>query len=212
MTGSRTAGFLGRIPVESIIADRCSHWKQHGFHTDRSSLCMCSWVDNLFWFAKSVYNAVAIGSRIEHRLTARWNLELKSDSKILQPGHGCQEPCDWVSGWSIVPSTQYLGHIVQTNFSIRACWQAARTKMWKAFWANSGSTLGRRISMSAKFALLRRCVACFAPYRMSRWPPQAQISQELDDVQARMSALILKLRHHPFEDFEAFCRRIGRAA
>ena len=109
-------------------------------------------------------------------------------------------------------SAPYLGHVVQTNCSIRACWQAARAKMWKAFWANSGSTLGRRLATSAKFALLRRCVACIAAYRMSRWPPQEQIARELDNVQARMSALILRLRPHPFEEFEAFCRRRGRAA
>ena len=37
---------------------------------------------------------------------------------------------------------------------------------------------------------------------MSRWPPQEQIARELDDVQARMSALILRLRPHPFEGLE----------
>ena len=84
--------------------------------------------------------------------------------------------------------------------------------MWKAFWANSGSTLGSRLPMPAKFALLRRCVACIAAYRMSRWPPQAQIACEIDDVQARMSALIIKLRPRPLEEFEAFCRRRGRVA
>ena len=177
---------------------------------DRSP--MLSWVDNLFWFAKSIYSAVAIGTRVEERLATRWNLELKSDSKILQPGLGCQESCDWITGWKIVPSTQYLGHIVQTNCSIRACWQAARRKMWKAFWANSGSTLGRKLPAPAKFALLRRCVACIVGYRMSRWPPQAQVARELDNVQARMSAFVLGLRPHADESIETFCRRRGRAA
>ena len=47
---------------------------------------------------------------------------------------------------------------------------------------------------------------------MSCWPPQAQIARELDDVQAKMSALILGLRPRPGEDIAVFCRRRARAA
>lgn len=203
---------MGQIPILDVCEFEEQFLQAHAWAACADRSPVLSWVDNLFWFAKSIYSAVAIGTRIEKTLNARWRLELKSDSKILQPGLGCEEPCDWVSGWRIATSAPYLGHIVQTNCSIRGCWQAARTKMWKAFWANSGSMLGRRLPVPEKFALLRRCVAGVAAYRMSRWPPQAQIARELDSVQAEMSALILGLRPRALEDIAVFCRRRARTA
>ena len=110
----------------------------------------------------------------------------------------------------IAASAPYLGHIVQTSCSIRGCWQAARTQMWKAFWANSGSLLGRRLPVPDKLALLRRCVASVVAYRMSRWPPQSQIAREIDDVQARMSSFIIGLRPHPVEDVRIFLQKASK--
>lgn len=171
-----------------------------------------TWVDNLFWFAKTIYSAVAIGARLEERLKSRWNLELKPDSKILQPGLGNPEIVHGAVGWSILPSTPYLGHIVQTSGSIRACWQLARTKMWKAFWVNSGSKLGRRLPVPAKIALLHRCVASVATFRMSRWPPQIQIAKEVDATQAKMMAIILGVKPNVGEDPATFSRRRAKSA
>ena len=145
LTGSRCAGVLGQIPILDVCEFEEQFLQAHAWAACADRSPVLSWVDNLFWFAKSVHSAVSIGTRIEESLLARWRLVLKPDSKILQPGLGCEEPSDWATGWRIAASAPYLGHIVQTNCAIRDCWQAARTKMWKAFWANSGSMLGRKL-------------------------------------------------------------------
>jgi hypothetical protein len=212
LTGSRCAGVLGQIPVLDICELESTFLQAHAWTACGNRSPVMTWVDNLFWFAKSIYSAVAIGARLEDRLKVRWNLQLKADSKILQPGLGNPEMCDGAVGWSILPSTPYLGHIVQTSGSIRACWQTARTKMWRAFWANSGSTMGKKLPLPAKIALLQRCVACVVAFRMSRWPPQTQIARELDAVQARMTALILGLKPNPTEDSATFLRHRAKAA
>ena len=48
LTGSRTAGTLGRVPVESTMVERCTFWKQWGYRAGEIVLSVCSYVDNLF--------------------------------------------------------------------------------------------------------------------------------------------------------------------
>ena len=81
LTGSRTAGFLGRIPVEAIAADRHPVWRRHGFHADGASLCLCTWVDNLFSSSDSLDGAIFILEDFESQLRSVWRMGIKSSSR-----------------------------------------------------------------------------------------------------------------------------------
>ena len=49
-------------------------------------------------------------------------------------------------------------------------------------------------------------------YRNSRWPPQQTIGHEVDTVQRKMAASIVRLQRLTGEDVVEFCRRRNRTA
>ena len=107
---------------------------------------------------------------------------------------GClQVPSD-VIRWPLLITFPVLGHAIQHNGSIRACWTRARASMWKAFWANPGANDARRLENSSKLISLKRAVTPQLSFRCSRWPPQRQISAELDQLQQKMTASLLECR------------------
>jgi len=96
LTGSRCAGVLGQVPILDVCELEEPFLRSHAWVACAHRSPVLSWVDNLFWFAKSIDSAVAIGTRIEQSLASRWKLELKAGSKILQPGLGCDEQFEGV--------------------------------------------------------------------------------------------------------------------
>jgi len=212
MTGSRTAGFLGRIPVEAIIADRRSHWRPHGFRTDSSPLCLCTWVDNLFSASDSLAGALYILDDFESQLQQHWHMNIKRSSRCCMVSDGNLDIPEDVDRWPLVDTFIVLGHAVQSSGSIRACWARARSTMWKAFWVNPGATSAAQLAHDKKLALMSRAVLPQLSFRCSRWPPQRQIASELDNLQQKMTASLLRLPPAPGEEAEDYVRRRGRAA
>ena len=212
MTGSRTAGFLGRIPVEAIIADRRSLWRPYGFKTDGCPLCLCTWVDNLFSASASLDGAIYILEDFETQLEQRWHMSIKAASRCCMVAQGnVQVPRD-VGRWPVVNTFAVLGHLIESTGSIRACWTRARSAMWKAFWANPGSNAARHLSRASNLALMSRAVLPQLNFRCSRWPPQKQVRLEVDQLQQKMTASLVRLPRLIGEDAEAYVRRRGREA
>ena len=213
ITGSRTAGALGRVPVESTFRERWQHWQPHGFPCGRShNLTACVYVDNLFVASVSFTGASFIMHDIEHQLLRVWGLQFKADSReAMLPRASPHAPLDG-GLWSIKDSMKCLGHILQSNGSTSACWHQTRSAMWRAFYANCAATSSGKLSVANKMRLLRRCVVPGFDYRNTRWPPSRQLEKEVDAVHRKMIALILRTPKHPEEDVPSFVRRRGRLA
>jgi hypothetical protein len=212
MTGSRTAGFLGRIPVEAIIADRLPHWRSHGFQTSSSPLCLCTWVDNLFSASDSLAVATYILDDFELQLQHQWHMKIKDSSRCCMVADGNVDVPDNIDRWPLVDTFIVLGHSVQSNGSIRACWSQARSSMWKAFWANPGANAADHLPRCSKLSLMSRAVLPQLSFRCSRWPPQRQIGSELDHLQQQMTASLMRLPRFPGEEVDVYVRRRGKAA
>ena len=84
--------------------------------------------------------------------------------------------------------------------------------MWKAFWANPGSEAAKHISIPRKLQLLTCAVQPQLAFRCSRWPPQQQIAAEVDTLQQKMIASMLRLPRVEGEEPEHYVRRRGRIA
>jgi hypothetical protein len=212
MTGSRTAGFLGRIPVEAIIEDRLGHWKPYGFQTGSSPLCMCTWVDNLFSASESLSGAIYILEDFEKQLQQHWHMNIKQSSRCCMVSDGNSDTPDDKDRWPLVDTFIVLGHAIQSNGSIRACWSRARSSMWKSFWANPGAAAADGLARDGKLALMSRAVLPQLSFRCSRWPPQRQIGSEVDKIQQKMTASLLRLPREPGEEADSYVKRRGRAA
>ena len=66
--------------------------------------------------------------------------------------------------------------------------------------------------MDTKYALLNRACLPLLKYRCSRWPPQRQIGIELDRLQTRMVAAMMRVPRGPGEPPDAYCKRRNKTA
>ena len=212
LTGSRTAGFLGRIPVEAIIAERREFWTRFGFHAGNDVFSVCTWVDNIFSASDSLHGAISILEDFQVQLETKWNLRIKDSSRCCMAAMGNRETAHDLAKWPAVDVFPVLGHKLQSDGSVRACWTAARSSMWRSFWSNAGSRDAKHLNAAQKIALVRRAVAPQIHFRCSRWPPQKQIATEVNKVQQKMTACVLKVVRDPGEELAEFVRRRGRLA
>ena len=224
LTGSRVAGLLGRIPVEDIMFQRCGVWRKWGYWLNPKdyddpaapnavsvSLCCCSYVDNLFAVSRSLSGAIAILEDFEVQLL-EWGLVIKPISRQCMVSAGSSDEAADSKRWPMVRTFPVLGHLLADTGSIRPCWKQTRFSMWKAFWANAGSSEVRRLHTAIKIMLLGRSVRPVLMYRCSRWPPQRTIGGEVDSVQCKMVSSILRVQRRSFEEPAEYCRRRNRDA
>ena len=210
LTGSRTAGMLGRIPVESTIAERHTHWRKHGFAAGSNVLCICTYVDNLFSASKTLDGAISILEDFETHLNEKWDLRIKQNSRACMVAAGALPLQS--EKWPCVNQFNALGHLLTMNGSIRPCWLRTKRSMWKAFWGNPGSLQARHLCVSVRLKLLDRAVAPALDYRSSRWPPQKMIAQELDAAHKKMVATVLRVPRQLGEEAPDYVKRRGRLA
>ena len=217
LTGSRVAGVLARIPVESSLAARAGRWKKWGFGLtgvggSGVTLCCASYVDNCFAVSRTPAGAVKILEDLELTLQTEWDLRMKPSSRSYVEAYGgCRGVVD-EQKWPRDETFHALGHCIQHTGSIREDWSKTRRQMWKAFWANAGSAGASKLKMPDRLRLLLRAVVPILDFKCSRWPPQATIAAELDAVQRKMVATVLRLQPWPDETFKQFSQRRGRAA
>ena len=139
-------------------------------------------------------------------------MNIKASSRCCMVSEGNNDVPDNVERWPLVKTFLVLGHAIQANGSIRSCWSRARTSMWKAFWANPGAQNANDLPSAARLALLGRAVLPQLDFRCSRWPPQRQIACEVDQLQQKMVASLLRLPRLDGEEAPEYVRRRGRVA
>ena len=216
LTGSRIAGVLARIPVESIFAERAHIWKQWGFRYDCEGssrlLCAMSYIDNLFSVSKSPTGAIAILEDMEECLCERWSLKIKPDSRSYIVAAGSDQSAADEAKWPRRAAFHALGHIVQDNGSFFECWSRTKKQMWGAFWANAGTTSASRVPLKCKLMLVNRALLPILDFRCSRWPPQQTVARELDSMQRKMLGVLFRLKPTNIETPAEFSRRRSKLA
>ena len=90
-----------------------------------------------------------------------------------------------------------LGHQISDNASLAPDWNATRSSLWKAFWANAGSKCVRCAHIDQKMRLIERAVTSVANFRWSRWAPQKQLANDLNRIQSKMCAIVQNIRPRP---------------
>jgi len=213
LTGTRTAGLLGRVPVEDVILQRHQVWERWGFKTSTDVLALATYVDNIFSAGTSAEDAVAILKDCEHHLFQSWNLKIGADSKTFMCSRGCLTPQPDTIAWahSYGDTFAALGHILGDNGRITPCVSHTLSNMWRAFYGNFGKSM-RKAPLHIKLGQLKRCVLPIASYRMSRWPYQVHTAQRIDRTQTRMIRILAGTRIQEGEDVAQFLLRSHRFA
>ena len=213
LTGTRTAGVLGRIPVEDVIQRRHREWEHFCFKTDTSQLALAVYIDNIFSTGSCAEDAIAILRDCERHLQELWELAIGDDSKYFLCARGCREPGASSLQWAHEHSNTFkaLGHTLTDDGSIQPCLTGTLASMWRAFYCNFGKSM-RHAPLEHKLRLLNRAVLPIASYRMSRWPYQVHAAKRLDRTQTKMIGSLLGLRFQPSDDPVTFAARRSRTA
>ena len=192
---------------------RQDHWQHLGFKQGSdTALTGSANVDNIYSCSGSAAGATAILEAFALHLGKRWGQEIKPSSRMVMTCRGASEAPPVSTEWQKVTVFPCLGHLIQDDAGIRPCFADTKTKMWKAFWGNCGSRTMRNASVELKCALLSRACRSGLSYRCSRWPPQPTIAKELDRVQSRMVAAILRSPRLSGEAADVYCRRRNQIA
>ena len=211
LTGSRVAGTLARVPVESTIQARHAHWKRWGFKCDRGALTVSTYVDNLYSVSHSLAGAIAILDDFAEVLASSWRLRIKPSSRLCLVARGLDEqPASPL--WSLRSEFPVLGHILQDNGFVNICFHNASHQMWRAFFANSGAATAAKLSLKDRMALLQRSVAPILNHRDTRWPPNQKTAADINRLQRKMVASIQRVARTAGESPADFARRRNRLA
>ena len=219
LTGSRSAGAMGRIPVESSmckISPAVRNWSYH-LGTARG-WSGASFVDNLFTFSHSVGGSLMVAAELERVLANDWRLQIKDGSKEVLVCAGAPEwealP-DLVQAWpewQFKQHMQCLGVVVSNDGSVAEDLKAWKASVLSATLRNS-SGLARRVLDDRQ---RRRHINAFAvpllDFRMSRWPVSEATGRFLDAAQRRVILSVSDVPRLLDEDADTWQRRRSRMA
>ena len=137
-------------------------------------------------------------------------MKIKPSSRsCLVPRGSLDSPRD-EQKWPVLSEFPALGHILQDNGDVRACWTQTKRSMWRAFFGNCGARAAGHLDLSTRCKLLQRSVAPCLNYRNTRWPPHQQLCREVDQLQRKMLASLMRIPMLPGERPEIFARRRNR--
>ena len=219
LTGSRTAGALGRVPVEQVmrsLADRLNSW---GFDVGRvHNFVGASFVDNLYFASHSTGGALSAAELFATSLRRDWKLTIKPGSRVVMPVAGSP---DWENiddiadawpDWKFSYEFPCLGHVLAADSSAHACFAAAKASVLAAVARNFSRCSKRALGVQRKRILLDRVARSVIDFRCSRWPVSPSLSRALDSLQRRCIATIINLPREPGDDMNTWQRRRSRHA
>ena len=213
LTGTRTAGILGRVPFEDVVRARHEVWERFCFKSDESLFALAVYIDNIFSTGRDADGAMSILQDFEEHLKQRWNQTIGEDSKSFLCARGCTPPHHDTAALAHSHGNTFaaLGHILAYDGQIEPCLSATIASMWRSFYGNFGKTL-KDAPISSKLGLLGRAVLPIATHRMSRWPYQLHAAKRIDRTQTKMIRALMREQFQPGDDFASFAARRNRVA
>lgn len=213
LTGSRCAGLLGTIPVQTSCVAVARQDPTAGYHLEDGRLLFQSYVDNLFSAGPDPDAAVTNLLRLEHRLAADWGLAIKPSSRAIMPALGCPLECAAPTDvWPQPPIMDTLGLATDAAGTATPALSKVCRAMWAAFWRHRRKAFrGTFRSPRCRHALLNKIVRPVFESRCAGWAPTASNREALDNVQKRMLAILSPTPRLPDESEQTFYRRRARA-
>lgn len=210
LTGSRTAGALGRFVVHELAAHVCRVRASSALVLPPSPpILVATYVDNIVIVGGDCSNVEATYAECERYLELAWGLHLPLESTSVVLPRGARVGVGRVAR---VEGVSLLGSWLDERATSLSCWRRARDT-----------------ALASAQAQMRRCRRAFVPLRvrlrvlestvlpqiMSRapaWAPSLQLLSEVDRFQRRCVTAALAVPAYPGEDGAAYRRRRGRMA
>lgn len=137
LTGSRTAGALGRILVEDVFAHRHAYWHRWGFklggplEVGAPVISAAAYVDNVYAVSATAGGPIAILEEFATDLRRTWGLAIKDSSRecMVRNAQTVEAPL----GWKLESEMNVLGFLLAANSSTALCVDRAISQAWNAF-------------------------------------------------------------------------------
>ena len=169
LTGSRSAGAIGRYIVQSTCAGMIGLIAQLRFRGPERCIGILTWVDNLYFLGKSGQAAIDLMLRFDECLSSAWGLQLKNGSQLLMQPRGSTELVAMPPGYSRVFIMPVLGHLIAEDGAIRPSWASTRAAMLRAFWKQVRGSRGA-LAPEHMMQVIDRAVRPVADWHFSVWP------------------------------------------
>ena len=176
-------------------------------------MAVATWIDNIFTFANSATNALAMAYDCENHLVSKWGLRIKASSRAILVCKG-GDISNIGPEWKLDKILEVLGHRISYDAGIRTEWRHWRPILWKIFWSNAAHRSTNRLPFDLRALLLSRTVLSAITWLFGRWPLQKSVSAELDQLQSRFLGILSKCRRDAHESLESWFKkrqRVGRA-
>jgi len=219
LTGSRTAGALGRFPIELSLRE--VHQQIQSWAYDLGGglgWSGASHVDNVFFVSHSAGGAIQASEVFAHQLVSQWRLQIKPSSRVCLLVDGSPEiDClpdlqrRWPL-WRFSDCVECLGHWIAGNNSPARDWCHTKQLLWNAVVANFTGTVRRRFSLQAKRSLFERSVLPILRYKCSKWPTTSSFARQLDAFQRKCICYLAGVGREVGEAMDVWQRRRSRAA
>ena len=212
LTGSRVAGQLGRVPVQTSLRVALPFLRLHAFHVSTVRLTAASYVDNLYFAGKGTWSACKMGDEFIRVLARDWSQEVKTSSCEVMPTFANPDVEVTDPRWIVKECMVVLGHLVDSSGDFSADFDALVRKLWKSFWTNAGLLTRKRCALHYRLALIKRATDPHILWHCVRWPFSIAKAERLDQVQRKMLSICLRTPPRSDDDAAQFFRRRARAA
>ena len=209
LTGSRSAGAAGRIPLLDSAWARSAVWDCVAFRANGVSFSLGTFVDNLFSTGRDPESAVAVIEDAAHYLHREWELDIGDGSRMVLPAAGCDVSSFDITSWELMYDMRCLGQRLSNTSTIAADFAETSAKLWGSFYANARPSL-LKSPLASRMRFLETCVKTVASFRWSRWPFQATYANRLNGIQNHMMARLLQITPDSGEDIDTYFSRRRR--
>lgn len=210
LTGSRTAGALGRFVVHELAVHVCRARASSALVLPPSPpMLVATYVDNIVVSGGDCSNVEATYAECERYLELAWGLQLPMESTSVLLPRGARvdaERISRVNGFSL------LGHWLDERATSLSCWRRARDAAHASAQAQMRRCRRAFVPQSVRLRVLESTVLPQIMFRAPAWAPSVQLLSEVDRFQRRCVAAALAVPAYPGEDGAAYRRRRGRMA
>ena len=212
MTGTRCAGWLGRVVVADVLEAACHDPVLLPMLLSDFSLSFATWIDNVYSVARSPEAAAQNIQIFGKHLRNRWKLRLKPSSLHFISAAGKATLGSQFSEFSWQDPFVVLGHKVGSDGHHRSDVDEAFRCSWIRYYAGAGSKKGKILTNKARLQDIGRSVWPALNFRTTWWCPTKSLLASLDRLQRDMICAACKFPREPSDTDEIYFRRRGRLA
>ena len=204
LTGTRTAGALGRILVAIVVSAVYGDLARHAYQAGERKVVLSTWVDNLYVAAASPVACSAMLQILESGF-AQWGVELKPGSVSLTTPAGSRSAVP--AGRQTLPDCPCLGATICSDSSHRQVLASLLAKIRGVSFALVKNRGYGFLGIRKRAEVAHRAATPLVDFFVPLLRPSASLARALDAAQFWLCSIALRMIPFAGETAAAFAQR-----